>query len=73
MPKEFFFEDDIDIVENAGFRLEIRYEQLNRKTLQVDYHLVTKKRTIAPDEYKLFSMQSNAIAKKLPIKFVFTK
>jgi hypothetical protein len=72
-PGDMMIEDDFRKFENEAFLLELKIEQLNAKTLQVEYRFETKNKVIKASDYKRICEQKNEIVKTLPIIIYFAK
>jgi hypothetical protein len=72
-PKEMLVSDDTDIFENEAFYYREEIEQLDSKSLQIDYIFRTKTNYIKAADYKEICNQINAIAKELAVVIYFYK
>lgn len=72
-PKDILIQDDYDLYDNVGFTFEEKTEQLNSRTLQIDYILKTKTYAVKAADYKKVCEQKNKITKSLPVVIYFSK
>ncbi|MFK5855578.1 MAG: DUF3857 domain-containing protein [Bacteroidota bacterium] len=70
-PESILIQDDIDIFENEAFRYEEKVEQISSNSLQIDYHLTTKKKSIKAENYKDICEQMKSIADELALIIFF--
>lgn len=72
-PEKLLLDDDMDIFENDAFYYEEKVEQLSSNSLQIDYKLNTKSKSIKAADYNEICNQMNTISKGLPVVIYFLK
>lgn len=72
-PKDMLANDYYKTLDNNAFYFEEKVEQLNSRSLQIDYIYRTKQSCIKAIDYKKICEQQNEIVKNLPIIIYFPK
>jgi hypothetical protein len=72
-PEEILINDDSRTFKNDAFFFEERFEQLNSKSMLIEYTLQTLTNSISAEQYEEICKQKNQIAEKLPFVIYFPK
>jgi hypothetical protein len=72
-PREMVTNDYYKTSDNKAFYFEEKLEQLNSRTIQIDYTFRTKQNLIKAADYKKVCEEKNEILKKIPLIIYFPK